>query len=841
MADQNRPPVSRSSTKGTDPKSLKSKFKLLSGSGEKNPKPSRKKPADSRLRRIIRWPIQDSPVQRWTLVTILAAILALLLFPAILREIPHYEIGDIALRDIKASRTYLVEDRVSTEERRGEAAEAVPTVYDFDDWMVEGVLTRVRQSFGLARDRARDWGGKVKSPDGPVKPWPVEVRREKEAALKSEFESVFGTEVSEKQWALCKKVEFQSELEEGFVRVLSAALWPEIVQNRERLLENRGKGIILRRISNSKEFLTKDLFTYQSLSTVHQSIKTLGQTLDLNPRHLRRQLARMITELSSAVVRPNLIPNLHETKKRRDEARKKVKPVFQKVQRGEMLVREGEVISPPILARLKRESEFRPHEQIWVRVGGMFLLLVVLLRCLYQPSLFRGSQVRVQGKDLLFVCVTVLLVFGLTRLALPILTELARGWPFIESQSLYPILPVAAGAMLVCVFLGLEAAFLSGLVLAFLASQLTDFKLESFALFLTVSLVGARSIRNRTHRGATIKAGLMAGLVGAVMAISARLIAADVLTPMTLIEAGAGLAGGLLAGIIVSGLIPLVEMAFGYTTDMKLLELANLDQPYLKEFLFLAPGSYHHSVIVGNMVETAAEAIGANPLLAKVAAYYHDIGKIKKPQYFIENQQGGENRHEKLAPSMSALILIAHVKDGVEIARQAKLGRKIRDIIAQHHGTTLITYFYDKAVKIKGDKEEVNDEDFRYPGPKPQTREAGLVMLADQVEAACKSLTDPAPSRIQGLVQKIINRAFVDGQLSDCELTLKDLHAIAASFNKVLNGLFHQRIAYPELSVKQGAKKADGDTATKRANQNGSGSDQDRDQDQDTLRRLGIS
>ena len=228
-----------------------------------------------------------------------------------------------------------------------------------------------------------------------------------------------------------------------------------------------------------------------------------------------------------------------------------------------------------------------------------------------------------------------------------------------------------------------------------------------------------------------------------------------------------------------------------------------------------APGTYHHSVIVSNMVEATATAINANPLLAKVAAYYHDIGKMKKPLYFIENQMGGENRHEKLAPSMSSLVLISHVKDGVELARQHKLGQEIIDIIQQHQGKGLISYFYQKAkdqamCSPKGI--DIKEDDFRYPGPKPQTKEAGLVMLADMIEAASRSLPDPTPARVNGIVQKIINKVFSDGQLDECELTLKDLHEIAKSFNKTLGAIFHQRVEYPEpVTAKKSKKAANGD------------------------------
>jgi hypothetical protein len=286
-------------------------------------------------------------------------------------------------------------------------------------------------------------------------------------------------------------------------------------------------------------------------------------------------------------------------------------------------------------------------------------------------------------------------------------------------------------------------------------------------------------------------------------------------------------------------------MSFGYTTDIKLLELGNLDQPLLRELMVQSPGTYHHSVIISNMVEATAKAIQANPLLAKVSAYYHDIGKIRKPLYFIENQQGYENKHEKLAPSMSSLILISHAKDGVELAKEHKLGREITDIIQQHHGTSLISYFYHKAqeraLSKSGKMVDIKEEDFRYPGPKPQTKEAGLVMLADMIEAASRSLADPTPSRIQGMVQKIINKVFSDGQLDECELTLKDLHEIAKGFNKTLGGIFHHRIEYPEGAPSAG-KKARNDNTDQIAPEDAGPKKQNvKDEVGKGLKRLGLS
>jgi len=321
-------------------------------------------------------------------------------------------------------------------------------------------------------------------------------------------------------------------------------------------------------------------------------------------------------------------------------------------------------------------------------------------------------------------------------------------------------------------------------------------------------IVGAHGVRHCTSRSTIYAAGLKISVVSLAMALSFQTFNNSLFTMQSVYVALFAIAGGIISAGLVSGLIPVIETLFQYTTDIKLLELANLNTPVLRELMVKAPGTYHHSVIVGNLVEAAAESISANPLLARVAAYYHDIGKASKPQYFIENQGGVENRHDKLTPSMSALILISHIKEGAELAREKRLGQPIVDIIRQHHGTALIKFFYERAKSQVGAGDQpIEETDFRYPGPKPQTREAGIVMLADCVEAASRTLINPTPDRIQGMVQKLINNIFIDGQLDECELTLHNLHEIAKSFNRVLNGIFHHRIDYPEPVHKGGGTK----------------------------------
>ena len=279
-----------------------------------------------------------------------------------------------------------------------------------------------------------------------------------------------------------------------------------------------------------------------------------------------------------------------------------------------------------------------------------------------------------------------------------------------------------------------------------------------------------------------------------------------------IVDASWGFGSGILSAVIVTILLPGLEYLFKITTNISLLELSDLNHPLLKKMLTVAPGTYHHSLLVGNLAEAASEAIGANSLLARVASYYHDIGKIEKAEYFSENERfEKKSKHDKLTPSMSSLIIINHVKNGVELAQKYKLNKTIVDIIQEHHGASQVFYFYKRALEKIEDKEMLEAMSFRYPGPKPQTRESAIVLLADSIEAASRSFSDPTPGSIKGMVQKIINNKFIDGQLEECELALKDLHKIADSFARILTGIFHTRVEYPDAREEPEETEADED------------------------------
>jgi cyclic-di-AMP phosphodiesterase PgpH len=377
--------------------------------------------------------------------------------------------------------------------------------------------------------------------------------------------------------------------------------------------------------------------------------------------------------------------------------------------------------------------------------------------------------------------------------------SLNRGFGFPEGVVSMFGAPIPAGAMLVALIFDFHTALIFSLVISLLAG--ISFNSPYLAVYVYIgSLTAAFSVIRCKKRSALLKGGLHVSLVNIVVAGIALLLSSHfvygIAAPAFLFAA----MSGFFVIAIVSITLPILEHFFGISTDISLLELLDLDQPLMRNMMISAPGTYHHSFIVGNLAEAAAEGVGANPLLARVSSYYHDIGKMKMPDYFIENQQSGDNRHEQLAPNMSSLILISHVKEGVEMASRHKLPQSVIDIIQQHHGTRMMAYFYQKARDQAGGQ-PVNEDDYRYPGPKPRTKVAALVMMADAVEAAARALTNPTPSRIAALVEKIINEIFIDGQIAECELSLKDISEIKRRFTHVLTSIFHKRIKYPEIEL----------------------------------------
>lgn len=427
-------------------------------------------------------------------------------------------------------------------------------------------------------------------------------------------------------------------------------------------------------------------------------------------------------------------------------------------------------------------------------LGGFFiscLLMFILYRDImrYKPAYLKKHNM------LLLLGMVLVGTLLLGRLFAYLLVHLSKGLEYQALDSALYGIPIATGAMLVSLLFDFHTA----ITFSFAVSLLTGLWLHdaSFTVYAFVgSITAAFSVIRCKKRSGILKGGGYVIVANVITVIIILLFRGELFSmkfpPAILFSALSGMS----VAAIVSLLLPVIEYSFKVTTDISLLELLDLNQPLMKNLMVTAPGTYHHSVIVGNLAESAAEIVGANPLLARVSAYYHDIGKIKMPDYFVENQSGAVSKHEKLTPHMSSMIITNHVKEGVELAREYKLPEPIIEIIQQHHGTMLISYFYQKAKESAGNG-TLAEEDYRYQGPKPQSRVAALVMMADGVEAASRVLSDPTPARIASLVDRIINHIFLEGQLDECELTLKDIHEIKKRFTYILTGIFHKRVDYP--------------------------------------------
>jgi cyclic-di-AMP phosphodiesterase PgpH len=474
------------------------------------------------------------------------------------------------------------------------------------------------------------------------------------------------------------------------------------------------------------------------------------------------------------------------------------------IKKGEIIVREGERINEEHLKKLsalktlEHEGTLSPK-----RFLSLFILLFLSITIIYEYADRNIKKFILSEKDLIFCAILLAFITILVKFSILIFEYFSH----IHTINLFYILPIFLFGMVLRIVLFSEAAIIFSIFFAIVMGFTFENSLPIFLYALLGSILASYFSGKCENRNTVLKAGLYTAFLMCFLVFLLNVFFGHSLANIP-IKFALILLNGIGSSFIALGLLPVIEHIFDYTTDIKLLELANLEHPLLEEMMVNAPGTYHHSIIVGNLSKAAAESIGAHPLLTRVSAYYHDIGKLKMPHYFIENRTDFDDVHKTLSPNMSALIILSHTKEGVELAEKYKLGKKITEIIEQHHGTSLVSYFYNRAKEMEDPKLHVIEEkDFRYVGPKPQTKEAGIIMLADAVEAASRILEEPTPKRIENHVQNIIENIFLDGQLEECELTLKDLHAIKKSFITILIGIFHHRIEYPERTFHDGNDK----------------------------------
>ena len=679
----------------------------------------------------------------------------------------EFQEGDIALRDIYAPYDFNIRgelNSVAMDLAKKKAQETVLPIYIYDEEVQASVIAKANSITGSLKSLK----------DTPDMSEEDLLSKTKELApLYNISEALLSSVVKLKD--LDKFFNYSKEPIEYFMQqgVISNTYY--------LLLKDQGIGtirVIEKAGGNEKVRFAEDLFTLEDLK---EKVKVFSSSIIKDKKE-----RDVVTDFVNSILNVNLSYDKEATESEKRLKAEEVQPIYNiiEVKRNESILSKGERIGKDHIEKLKGIEQSEPSVMkaggafaILILVG-LFMLVTVLYLKFYEPSLAAGNKELV-----LLSFITILMLIVAKAIVM-------SPWPS-------NLVPVAVASMLIAILINSRLAIITTCFLSVLIGMISGNRLDIAGMSLVGGIIGIFAMKGVRRRSQVITAGLCVGFANMSYLIGMGLIRAlDFKIAIT--ESFFGFTSGLISAVIVTGVLPIFENIFKVTTDISLLELADLNHPILKEMVMKAPGTYHHSLVVGNLAEAACEAIKANPLLARVSSYFHDIGKIEKAPYFSENQLSPvDSAHDKLSPTMSSLIITNHVKNGVELAKKYKLNRNIIDIINQHHGTGLVFYFFKRALEKVTD-EEVGEQSFRYPGPKPQTKEAACVLLADSVEAASRTLDDPTPSRIKGLVRKVINNKFIDGQLDECDLTLKDLERISEVFTHILTGIFHTRVEYPE-------------------------------------------
>ena len=760
--------------------------------------------------------LKEPKWHRWALIVGTALIAAFVTAPKSF-QFYNLTVGEPAQEKIVSPITFQVVDEAATNKNQDESLKSVLPVYDFDDEMVSDVQARIIAAFSSMRkylvaetefrEKEASRAKEGQAPSETKSPSQPPFRPLDDHTLRTRFEAKLGANITFSSFVMLKSVGFNPHVERDLRSLVIPILMKGVIQTHEQIVREGKRGILLYTKSKEKLEPLKDL---SNIVDYHEALKAIN----LEEKDPSRDSAvdRAIRRIAMDLIDVNIRYNREKSASLRKEALDSVKPVYFQVAKGEPIIKKGEIVTEGHLRKLAGLNKANPVYSRYAILAGLALILILLLRlCFYfcEKHLNRAHNAT---EDLLLFCLLLIGTIVLVRFIVsfsPLLT------PLEKETSINPVLfaaPVATGSMLAALMVDARIAFIFAALAALTATLAVEGNIYLFAFYFISGIVGLHGMTRITDRTSVLRAGLVVGLVNMVSVLGIKMALGQLAARGDFYEIGLGFLGGVVSGLLVSGLAPLLE-PLGYTTNVKLLEIANLNHPLLKEMALQAPGTYHHSITVGNLTEAAAESIDANPLLARVGSLYHDIGKVgrkTKPTYFIENQFRGANPHDRLEPSMSSLILISHVKNGVEKAREYRLGAPIVDIIQQHHGSNLIKFFYNKALeKAEKTHQVVSEDKYHYPGPRPRTKEAALVMLADVAEAACRTLADPTPARIQKRVQTLVMGLFSEGQLDESTLTLKDLHAITKSFVRTLQGILHTRIDYPSELAAQDKPNGD--------------------------------
>ncbi len=700
-----------------------------------------------------------------------------------------YKIGEIVKSDIKSPRDIIVKDNEATKEKIEYLKNNFPPVFDF----YTDKLDLKKEKISLFFDKCRE---NLKSENS------------KDDEIISDLASLCKCKIKPADFALLKKKKFSDDLEWILIRLVSYYMSKGIVPDNSTISLYKNRGITLRLLPANEEITKRDIYTFYKLSEAKHLIgkNYIAITGTITKPY---RLKRFLVYLANNIIEPNIFYNRDETEKRLKNIEKNVKPVAYFLKKNEIIVREGEKIDKEALIKINAIKNDKDMGNIFKKSFAIFVIMLLLCFIFYQISTGDLEKFLINGRDLFFFCSVIAFSAIFYRVTYSVSIYLPNNFNNLSPYFFLLMIPYAFPSALLRILINEKYGFSAAIIISVFFYILSGPVMFIYVLLGSLYLIGR--IKCCNERFAFIKLGFELGLFNVILILGLNffIIKSSMFSTVAILNTFSGLISGFITSFLLLGFISIAEVLFRYTSDLRLIELSNLEVPLLQEFLEKAPGSYQHSILVGRLAESASKEIGANSILARVGAYYHDIGKIAKPLYFVENQTTKENKHSKLTPNMSALILISHVKEGVELAKKYKLGDELIDIIQQHHGTSLIKFFYKKALEVNEGKikEAIDEKNFRYPGPKPKTKEAGIVMLADVVEATSRTLHEPTPSRIRGLVKNLIETVLNDGQLDECRLTLIELTIIRESFTNTLNSIFHQRIEYPKDDNNNSAKK----------------------------------
>lgn len=720
----------------------------------------------------------------WVWVVLLLTAGAWGLTPGGLLPVPEATVGEVAGRDYVAPSDLLIPDEETTHEKQERARRDAPPVYDLDSAAADKLVRDLAALFAAGRQ--------LDSRTGEVSPRDLTIALARASNLN----------ITRSQAAALSAGGFADDLEDRVRALATRCLRRGIVEGKSRLLENRDRGIVLRDLRSEREQLHFDLYDY--LEYPGELREFLESEVE-DWRDLTPDQRQEVVELLLSNLPVNLSLNRRETLERQEAAAAAVAPVFKQIRKGQVIVRQGDQIGAAE-ARMIAEATGR------TRFAGRFLpllgtvALLALAALVLWPGL-AGERVADHGRGRLYGEALLLLLVSIlgAKFTFLVSSALANSFdsaPFDSFRSYAYGVPFAGLGLMAALLFSRTAAVVLSFLFAILVSRLAGPEALWVTVYAAVGSLGAifavESFEIKQRLTLT-RVGVLVGALNVVTVLILTVLGGPAaVDPLQLLfDLVCAFIGGLLVAAVGSFSIPILEPTLGITTDIKLVELANANLPLLRRLAFEAPGTFQHSLMVANLSKEGCEAIGADPVLAYTGGLYHDVGKILRPEYFVENQRPGHNRHDKLAPSMSALIIISHVKDGLDLADEFHLPQPVCDAIAQHHGTRLITFFYSRAQELSDGKEEVTEDKYRYPGPKPQNKVMGVLMLADGVEAASRTLAEPTELKIRTLVHKIVSDCLDDGQLDESDLTLSDIKKVSRSFVRVLTTIFHHRIDYP--------------------------------------------